>query len=1247
MGQVYLATDLETSQRVALKVLHQGLDDAARFEREAQVLRALSHDAIVRYVAHGVTEEGRPFIAMEWLDGEDLGRRLARGPISVEETLGLVRRIAEGLAVVHRAGLVHRDIKPDNVFLPSGMLISAKIVDFGLARPPRSQILTAQGILVGTPGYMAPEQIKGESPTPAVDIFALGCVAYHCLTGQAPFPGKNAVAVLTKVLIEDPAPLATACPGAPPALIELVSRLMAKKAPTRPADGSAAIAAVDALVTAPAARRAKHLSGVERMLAAVLVVAWLHTRFDHYDATVAQIASEFGGRVEASIGHGAVITFSRARGAEEQAVAATRAALRMAWMPGVRASLALVATDGSLTQAIERAATSPTSWPRGSVLIDETTERLLPSRFERVSLGEHFAVVSEREGLDLPRTVLGRVTPFVGRTEPLEALVSHTAGALSNRRSTALIVEGEPGMGKSRLRAEALRVLAGRIPELSVLAARGDDRSRAVPMGTFGGLVRRLAGATSVDPVVDRARLAARVGRSVHPAERAARIARFLGEAAGLASPEDDPELRAARADRSLMSENVRSAFADFVAAETFRGPVLLIVEDAHVADPSSIGFLPTLLDRLERAPFVVWLVSRPPTDVLSVALGSRVAERITLGPLPASAVHALLSSLVEEDPRIPAAVVSVVSAGGSPLLVEEAARSLAERTHAEQPGRIGGVAQVMVARISTLAPELRAVLRAGAIVGESFWVPLVAELLGEDASQAVDVACDELIRREWLVERPQSRFHGEREVGFVSESARTAAESLLVAADRKRGHEICARYLEQKSDVDALVIADHFAKAGLMAEAVPHWLRAAERALTFSDVRAALELLERALGHARTPELEGGILTLKAEALRIRGDYAAALEVAERALATLGSLGGTRPARWFEAVGEVVTMASRLRRLDLLAKYAEALRGELRSDPSGAQVIATARAAMLLEHAGITVRARPLYEWLDSVEALFNQDPLVCGRLLFARAWRQQSTGDYFAYFSTIKQAIKRFEQSGDVRTTAQMEANAAFACLELGDYAQAAELGRSALTRSRSTGAPAAIAIAQNNLGMALARLGEHKEALELERAAALAYEKLGDVRLEGASRIYLARILALSGSLSESEQEARRAVSLLETVPLMLPHALAVLSATLLARGKSVDGLVAAQRAADVYATAGDTEGSAVPIHLALVESLIANGELDEARLALSRASEALSRAASNISDASARARFETLVPEHARVRTLERELVRPTS
>jgi serine/threonine protein kinase len=135
MGTVYRARDRQgAGESVALKVLSGAGDDAERFAREARVLAELRHPAVVRYVAHGVLADGQPWLAMEWLDGETLADRLARAPLGVAESLAILRRSAAGLAVAHARGIVHRDVKPSNLFLVDGEPAQLKLLDFGIAR---------------------------------------------------------------------------------------------------------------------------------------------------------------------------------------------------------------------------------------------------------------------------------------------------------------------------------------------------------------------------------------------------------------------------------------------------------------------------------------------------------------------------------------------------------------------------------------------------------------------------------------------------------------------------------------------------------------------------------------------------------------------------------------------------------------------------------------------------------------------------------------------------------------------------------------------------------------------------------------------------------------------------------------------------------------------------------------------------------------------------------------------------------
>lgn len=241
MGVVYRALDLVSGDVVALKLLHASeLPNAHRFAREAELLARLECDAIVGYVAHGLTPEGQHYLAMEWLEGVDLGSRLralaVRGEaLALDEVLRLGERVADALSRAHAVGVVHRDVKPANVFLERGELERARLLDFGVARVT-DESLTATGATFGTPAYMAPEQARGDKRVDArADLFSLGCVLYECVALRPPFVGEHAMAVLAKVLLEEPPPLASAAPTTPRAFEQLVARLLAKSPDARPA----------------------------------------------------------------------------------------------------------------------------------------------------------------------------------------------------------------------------------------------------------------------------------------------------------------------------------------------------------------------------------------------------------------------------------------------------------------------------------------------------------------------------------------------------------------------------------------------------------------------------------------------------------------------------------------------------------------------------------------------------------------------------------------------------------------------------------------------------------------------------------------------------------------------------------------------------------------------------------------------------------------------------------------------------
>ena len=208
MGTVWVGSQLALQRQVAVKSLHVGAaSHRIRLRREALALAAVHHPAIVEVYDYGETEGGLPYVVMELVRGESLAARLRRlGAFHADEAVILVIQILDGLAVAHRAGVVHRDIKPDNVVLSSGSSALPKLLDFGIARSEHDggSRLTMDGGFVGTPAYMAPEQMRGGVTNERVDIWGVGALLYHLLAGEAPFGMQDMVVVMRRVLEEPP-----------------------------------------------------------------------------------------------------------------------------------------------------------------------------------------------------------------------------------------------------------------------------------------------------------------------------------------------------------------------------------------------------------------------------------------------------------------------------------------------------------------------------------------------------------------------------------------------------------------------------------------------------------------------------------------------------------------------------------------------------------------------------------------------------------------------------------------------------------------------------------------------------------------------------------------------------------------------------------------------------------------------------------------------------------------------------------
>jgi len=269
MGSVFLASHNRLpGKRVAIKMLHVELNDddvIARFRREATIATQLDHPNIVRVDDFNVHEDGTPYLVLEYLEGESLAQRLKQGPMPLDQVMSIMRMVGSAIAAAHQLGYIHRDLKPQNIFLVptelDGHLVEvAKVLDFGISKMRNSStVKTQENTLLGTPQYMAPEQATGQhaSVDERTDVFALGAIVYEMLTGKPAFSGENIPAVVFQVVYEQPPSLAEAALDTPPEVVAAVERAMQKQSDDRFPTVSAFI---EALTGRPLVQRSSMIS---------------------------------------------------------------------------------------------------------------------------------------------------------------------------------------------------------------------------------------------------------------------------------------------------------------------------------------------------------------------------------------------------------------------------------------------------------------------------------------------------------------------------------------------------------------------------------------------------------------------------------------------------------------------------------------------------------------------------------------------------------------------------------------------------------------------------------------------------------------------------------------------------------------------------------------------------------------------------------------------------------------------------
>ena len=1273
MGAVYRAIDRQRGEVVALKLLVG--DDGAEIERfacEAEILAELRHPAIVRYVGHGTTELGRPYVAMEWLEGIDLATVLRRRRLSPAEGMVMARRAAEALGHAHARGVIHRDVKPSNLFLPGGDVARLKLIDFGVARVGRTERITRTGMILGTPAYMAPEQVQAAPElTAAADVFSLGCVLFEALTHRPVFEGANLFARLAKILFQEAPRLRSILPDAPVDLDALLDRALAKAPSDRPADGNALASGLAAIAelspswiteepgTAPISdilpsmtpldSGGLSLTRSERRLVTLVVAgdarspAGARRGRDPRAEELGEAIAPFGGRLDALAGGAMIVTVWGAGSAVDRAERAAHCALALrARFPDL--PIAMATGRGSVSAQViagavlDQAVRALGAAEPGAVRIDASTSEMLRARFHVEARDGGLCLHGERAADERAELLLGRATPFVGRGRELFMLQGMLAGCIEESSAAAALVLGPAGAGKSRLRRELLARVGRRDGGLTVLTGRGHGGGPVTPFAVAAGALRSAAGIGRDDgPDRARERLAARVGRHLKGASRA-RAVEFLGAMIGLPPASADDAVHAAIADPMLMGDSMRAAWEEWLAAELAAQPVLIVVEDLHWGDEATVKLVDSTLKNLQDRPLMVLALARPEVGARFPALwNERSPHTIKLSPLQRKACEQIAREALGSG--APLGVIAQITerAAGNPFHLEELIRAVASgRDDALPETELAAVE----ARLDAEGGDAKRALRAASIFGERFSREGVAVLLGGvEQAPATGEMLEMLAARELIAATGVATSRAPSEYVFRHDLVREAAYAMLTDADRVLGHRLAGEWLEQIGHPEAATIAEHLRRGEELQRAAGWYRRAAERALEANDLTLVLDLVARGEGCGAGREVLAGLLLSEAEARLWRGELPPAEDRGRRAM-ELFPMGSTA---WFRAATQAGLAAGKRGDFDAV----EVIIGTViaaASEPGllDAGISCLSQLAVHLIFGGRYGAADDLLADIDRLAAERGRiEPHASARLHEVRAVRATVSGDLGVGLDAFQAALAGYQQIGDARNAAATRSNLGFVFAELGDFAAAERALRAAADAVGRMGLHDVGVAVHQNLGRALALGGSLEEARVVEQRALEASIEQGDPRMAGSTRAYLAQIALLAGDFLAAERAARASVEALSVAPPLRAGAQAVLARALLAQGRVGEAFEASREAFTQLEEAGSLEEGEAMVRLVHAEVLAARGDRDALHAVIGAARAALLARAEKISDPVWRHRFLHGVPENARTLALAEE------
>ncbi|MDH5491395.1 MAG: AAA family ATPase, partial [Myxococcales bacterium] len=466
---------------------------------------------------------------------------------------------------------------------------------------------------------------------------------------------------------------------------------------------------------------------------------------------------------------------------------------------------------------------------------------LLGGRFEARAEAGRMRLIQELDEAAAPPTVFGRRTPFVARARELGLALGLYREAVEETHARGLLISGEPGAGKSRLRVELLSELASGSNAPTVIHCRGDADTMDAGHATLARALRRLSGCEAVPPGEAQRGAVERLG-AVLPTSMRAEVVAFLAELAGISLGGATPaSVRSAREDPVLMRERMRAALVSFVQGTARIRPIAFVVEDLHAVDEDSLHLLAALLREVE-APLLLVLIGRPEGHARLPAALLEGVHRLELRPLPMAATRRLIQAML---PEAPSTLVGEIAArgGGHPLFVEELVRAVAGGDgDAELPMTVQAVLQ---ARLDRLPDPARRLLRAASAIGTTFWQGCLQSMLpGLDASAILE----RLAREEVIVRRSSSRLSGEIEWAFLLPLFQQVIYAMAGPRERTRRHAMIAAWLEANASTELVSIAAHLERAEERSRAARYYEQAALAALASGALEAAIRLSTAAL---------------------------------------------------------------------------------------------------------------------------------------------------------------------------------------------------------------------------------------------------------------------------------------------------------------------------------------------------------------------------------------------------------------